>query len=180
MGWSACDASVSIMITVPCPVRARPSASAVVHLHAHAIQIRAKQHARVPAAPPRAGKFVRTAGNDFREMEDSTRCGPARSPEETREPSSNCDEHWGRTYSGTEPYRACSESCGTHASEPLPKLTRGVGRFWRIRGGPLRKGFCDRVPALGASARNWLFCKIQSKAMVCLKSQRGVRGVTDF
>jgi len=36
-----------------------------------------------------AEKFTRTAGNDFREMEDSTRCGRARSSKETREPSSN-------------------------------------------------------------------------------------------
>lgn len=110
---------------------------------------------------------------------DSTRCGQARSPEETREPSRNC-ANIGNELTATEPYRACSESCGTHASEPLPKLTRGVGRFWRIRGSPLRKGLCARVPTHDASARNWLFCKIQSKAMVCFESQRGVHRVTDF
>ena len=61
--------------------------SAVVHLLFRPCDthLRAKDHAKLPGSAPRAGKFARTAGNDFREMEDSTRCGQARNPEETRE-----------------------------------------------------------------------------------------------
>src|SRR5437879_3964689 len=41
-------------------------------------------------------------------------------------------------------------------------------------------GFCARIRPRVAADRNWLFCKIQSRAIVCLESQRGVRRVTDF
>ena len=61
------------------------SASAVVH----SLFRPCDTHLRIklPASASRAGKFPRTQGNDFREMEHLTGCGRARSSKETREPS---------------------------------------------------------------------------------------------
>jgi hypothetical protein len=111
-----------------------------------------------------------SAGNDFREMEDSTRCGQARSPRGNPNLHAVRTNIGERTYSGAEPCRSCSEPCGTHASEPLPKLARGLGQFWRIRGSPLRKGFCARIPVLVAPA--------ETGSVRRFKAKEGVFGIT--
>jgi hypothetical protein len=73
VGWSIDDASVSMWLQSSWPVRARTPLLPLSY-SAHAIHTCAPNNMpRLPASASRTGKIARTPGNDFPEMEDSTR-----------------------------------------------------------------------------------------------------------
>jgi hypothetical protein len=78
---------ITVTVSGVSPDSARTALPPLSTYHfAHAIHMCAQtRHAGLPRGSRSRGEMRPNRANDFREMDDSTRCGQARNPEETRE-----------------------------------------------------------------------------------------------